>query len=123
MASRSATSRAKQRTARDRGPGAAITRDGRTFTVYANDLSAMDTRALRQELGMSFVGLLRAAKVDPDIDLLAAIEWMSRRVNGEQQLEYEQVALEWNYNTDFQVPKDLDADGDASPDADGLPET
>lgn len=120
MASRAGAARAKQRTVADRGPGVTIMVDGRTYSVFAKDLSALDTAALRRELGLSFRGLLEAGNTDPDIDLLAGVMWLSRRVAGESSLTYAEVASAFTYDTEVElVPEDEAAELLE----DGLPET
>jgi hypothetical protein len=56
---------------------------------------------LRRETGQSFRGLLKAAREDFDIDLFAALVWLSRRVNGERALSFETVAGELDYDSDY----------------------
>lgn len=91
--------------------GLTITVDGTAYTVRTGDLSALDTRALRKELGMSFVGLLDAFRKDPDIDLIAGVMWLSRRAKGEFSLTYDEVAGDLGYDLDISF------DGQEEPDA------
>lgn len=74
-----------------------------SYTVSAGDLSALDVRALRREHGLSFRGLMLALKSDPDIDLIAAIVWLSVRARGDQSLTFEDVAADLDYATDFDI--------------------
>lgn len=122
MASRAGTARATERAKKDRGAGVTIKVDGKRYSVFAGDLSALDTAVLRRALGLSFRGLLEAGQTDPDIDLLAGIVWLSRRVAGEITLRYEDVAADFDYDTDVALVDDDEADPDA-PDGDGLPQT
>lgn len=90
--------------------GISLTIDGAVYTVRAGDLSALDTRALRKELGLSFMGLITAFREDPDIDLIAGLMWLSRRVNGEQNLTYDEVAGSVDYSLDIAEAAEEDGD-------------
>lgn len=94
MVSRAAQARAKQRDLTDLGSFISVEVDGQKYLLAARDMTALDVRAMREELGYSFVGLLNQAKQDMDVDLLAGIVWMSRRINGEPLLTYAEVASE-----------------------------
>jgi len=83
--------------------GLSLTVDGRVYTVRAGDLTGMDAAALRREVGMSFMGLMKAMQSDPDVDLIAALMWLSRRIEGEKLLSYEEVAQEVGYDVDIDL--------------------
>ena len=83
--------------------GIAVTVDDRQYTVRAGDLSSLDAMHLRRETGFSFRGLMMAATRDPDIDIIAAIVWLSRRIDGELLLSYEDVAGEITYDSEFDI--------------------
>lgn len=117
MASRAATQRAAGKAEKDRGPGITVTHNGKKYSVFAKDLTALDARAMRQEIGLSFAGLLGAAGVDMDIDLLAGVVWLSRRVNGERELTYEEVAVGFTYDGEYDVDNATADDEDADPEA------
>lgn len=91
--------------------GVTIVVDGTRYTVRQGDLSALDSMALRRECGYSFVGLMRALYVDPDIDLIAAIVWLSRRIDGEVALPYAAVASELGYDSEIDVVEPEEGDG------------
>ena len=78
--------------------GIRIDLDGQVYEVRAGDLTALDTGALRRATGLSFLGLLEALGTSPDIDLIAAVVWLSRRLKGERGLPYEAVAEEMGYD-------------------------
>lgn len=88
--------------------GISIVVDGTTYTVRSGDLSSLDTLALRRTVGLSFAGVIRAMQSDPDIDLIAAIVWLARRVDGERGLEFEDVASEIGYDVDLDVLEDAE---------------
>ena len=91
--------------------GLSITVDGRTHTVRMGDLTALDAQALRRECGYSFMGLMRAFEADPDVDLVAAVVWLARRLEGERLLAYTEVASEIGYDVDIDlVPAEPEAD-------------
>ncbi|MGH9460368.1 MAG: hypothetical protein ACRD1X_04070 [Vicinamibacteria bacterium] len=83
--------------------GVSINVDGVDYTVRTGDLSALDAQALRKELGLSFIGLMKALQDDPDIDLIAGIVWLSRRVSGEPMLTYSEVAKDIGYDLEVKV--------------------
>ena len=83
--------------------GLTINVNGQEYTVRQGDLTAMDTSALRREVGLSFRGLLEQFTKDPDIDLVAAFVWLARRVDGELLLSFEQVASEMDYSLELDV--------------------
>lgn len=91
--------------------GIAVVVNGRRYAVRHGDLSAVDAMDLRRETGYSFVGLLNNMRRDPDIDQIAAIMWLSRRIDGEVGLSYLEVAQDVDYDVDIEVadpgPEDL----------------
>lgn len=87
------------------------------YEITAGDLTALDSRALRQQVGMSFPSLMAQAENDFDIDTLAALIWLARRVNGERDLSFEEVAGEVGY-ADLEG---LDFDAAPEPDEDDAP--
>ncbi|HUF98855.1 MAG TPA: hypothetical protein VMM60_12070 [Ilumatobacter sp.] len=95
--------------------GVSIAYDGKVYTVRAGDLTGLDSAALRRECGYSFAGLLKALTKDPDIDLIAALVWLSRRTDGEKLLSYDEVAAEIGYDSDIEVvdtePEDESPEG------------
>jgi hypothetical protein len=101
-------------------PGLSVSVDGKTYTVRESDLTAHDARALRLETGMSWRGLLDVASKDFDIDLLAALVWLARRLEGETDLAYEQVLDEVGYDSDLEI--NVDDQRTASPETGGSPE-
>lgn len=90
-------SKAKQDESMD--AGMSITLDGHTYTVQMGDLTALDARALRRETGYSFPQLMMVAASDAnDLDVLAAVIWFARYVNGEKSLTFEDVAGDITYD-------------------------
>lgn len=91
--------------------GIRITYEGQVYQVQAGDLNALDSQALRRELGLSFMGLLNALGTDPDIDLLAGVVWLARRVNGEVGLAYAEIAGQMGYEAldGFDIERVTDA--------------
>lgn len=78
--------------------GLKIAIDGTEYEVRRGDLTALDSRELRRQVGMSFVAVIRECGTDPDIDLIAAVVWLARRVKGEIHLTYNDVAAEMGYD-------------------------
>lgn len=83
--------------------GLTITVDGTAYTVVQGDLTSLDTMALRRETGYSFRRLLEAFRDDPDVDLIAALVWLSRRVQGERMLSFAEVADEIGYDVEIDI--------------------
>jgi hypothetical protein len=69
---------------------------------------------LRRETGFSFRGLMQAAAKDPDVDIIAALVWLARRIDGERLLSYEDVASEIGYDVDVEL---VEAEADDDPEA------
>jgi hypothetical protein len=93
-----------------RGLGIKVTANGADYEVYQGDLSALDVATLRRETGYSFRGLLTAARTDFDIDVFAALVWLSRRVNGERSLPFAAVADSLDYDSGFDSEDITDRD-------------
>lgn len=94
--------RRKSKAANADGLGLQITLDGRTYVVREADLTPHDVRALRKETGFSWAGLGRELQRDPDIDLIAALVWMARRLAGDE-VPYESVLDDLGYDSDLEV--------------------
>lgn len=92
--------------------GVTIIVDGVDYTVRQGDLTSLDTMALRRETGFSFRSLLASLQQDPDVDLIAALMWLSRRTDGEQLLSYADVARDVGYDIDVDV-REPEAEDDA----------
>jgi hypothetical protein len=122
MASQAGQARAKKRAAADRGPALTITVDGEVYSLVLKDMTALDVRALRAETGYSYNALARQAAADMDIDLLAAVVWMARRINGERDLTYDEVAAGIDYTADYTADSAAPDPPQATVGADDSPE-
>lgn len=77
--------------------GVRVVVDGDPFAVRLGDVTPQLARELRRTWGGSFNKLINELNDDPDIDSLAALIWLARRVAGEQvelddvEVTYEQV--------------------------------
>jgi hypothetical protein len=94
-------SRARSK-AEGESPGLKVELDGKIYIVRQSDLTPHDVRALRQETGLSWIGLGRALATDPDIDLVAALVWLKRRVDGDQ-VSYDEVLGSMSYDSDLNI--------------------
>lgn len=84
-------------------PGMQIEVDGRTYVVRESDLTPRDVAALRRETGFAgWIGLAAEAQRGFDLDVLAALVWLARRVKGEF-VPYETVLDEMSYESDLEV--------------------
>jgi len=97
MASRAGQQRAKAKAAEEEGISLTATVDGKVYKVAAKDLTAIDVREMRKQLGFSFMGLLRELQTDSDLDLIAGVVWIARRSQGERGLTYAEVAENMDY--------------------------
>jgi hypothetical protein len=88
--------------AKDTSPGMQIEFDGQTYVVRQSDMTGQDTRALRQEVGLSFAGLLKQMQTDPDIDLIAAFIWLARRIKGDT-VTYDSILDSIGYESEIDV--------------------
>lgn len=94
---------ARRRTARaDDSPGMKIEVDGRTFIVRQADVSPRQVRELRRETGFSWAGLGRELQRDPDLDLIGALIWLARRIDGED-VSYDDVLDGLSYDADMKI--------------------
>lgn len=94
--------------------------DGKTYVVRHAEMTGQDARALRQEVGLSFLGLTREIQADPDIDLIAAFIWLAGRQAGSDE-SYDDVLSRVNYdnasNIEFKQNSDKPKAEDDSPEA------
>lgn len=93
---------ARRRKANNDSPGMKIELDGRTYVVRESDISPHDIRALRSETGFSWAGLGRELQKDPDLDLIAALIWLARRIEGDE-VDYDTLLDELSYDSDMKI--------------------
>lgn len=90
--------------AQDDSPGMRIEVDGRTYVVREADLTPRDVAALRRETGFAgWVGLAAEAQRGFDLDVLAALVWLARRIDGELTVSYESVLDSLSYQSELNV--------------------
>jgi hypothetical protein len=95
--------RATRRKKADDSPGMRIEVDGRTYVVRESDLTPRDIAALRRETGFAgWIGLTTEAQRGFDLDVLAALVWLARRIDGDT-VAYESVLDELSYDSDLDV--------------------
>jgi hypothetical protein len=116
-----APQRGKSKT-KDTAPDFIVVVDGDEYPIHLNEISAFDATGLRHATGMSVAGVLSqlfSDGGDADIDLVAALVWLSRRQQGEQPLSYEKVARGITYEAEYSVrPGTEDDDPGEAPAAD-----
>lgn len=77
--------------------------NGRTHVVRESDLSPRDVAALRRETGFAgWLGLTQEAQRGFDLDVLAALVWLARRIDGET-VSYDSILDELSYDTDMKI--------------------
>lgn len=112
-------SRRKSVSKKDDSPGIQLDLDGRSYVVRESDISPHDIRALRKETGFSWAGLGRELAKDPDLDLIAALVWLARRIAGDE-VTYDSILDDLSYDSDLNVSVaggTKAAGGDDSPEA------
>jgi hypothetical protein len=109
----------KRKAKDDDSPGMKIELDGRTYIVRQADIGPKDIRALRSETGFSWAGLGRELQKDPDLDLIGALIWLARRIEGDE-VAYDDILEELSYDADMSISvedkRKTDPEGD-SPEA------
>ena len=99
------------------GAGVAITVGGVRYEISEGEVCGADVRDLRRATGYSFRGLLEAFTGDDgDLDHVASIVWLSRRMAGERHLSFDDVARDVTYDQ-LVAPEGDTNDGDNSPEA------
>lgn len=98
--------------------GVVVTTGAQTVTLRAGDLNALHSRELRRQVGITFPGLIVGLNEQAhfDIDLIAAVLWLRRLVDGED-VTYNEVAAETGYDS-LENLKIEDADPDTAEDDD-----
>lgn len=84
--------------------------DGVEYPLRVDEITAADAGALRQSTGLSVRAVTQAAEVDPDIDIIAALVFLSRRQNGAKSLAYAAVADAISYRSTIETDT-LEDDG------------
>ena len=91
--------------------------DGSEYPVWLSELSALDSAALRAETGFSVRAVLAAASDDPDLDVVAAIVWLSRRQAGDP-VSFAEVAAGIGYDAEFDTVTSVEESPTLDDDAD-----
>lgn len=82
-------------------PGLAITVDGTEHFICLSDLTAIDAKDFRAQVGVPLQAVFAGA-VGTDIDIIAGLVWLDRR-RTDQRLQYVTVASEMTFRTPFSV--------------------
>lgn len=78
--------------------GVRIRMDGQVYEIRAGDLNALDSLALKQQVGITFPQLVvETSAGNPDLVEFAAIIWLARRLAGERDLPFTEVAQDIDY--------------------------
>jgi hypothetical protein len=88
--------------------------DGERYSLRLDELSAHDTGLFRKATGISLRFALDALSTDPDIDIVAALVWLSERQAGRTK-SYSDLAKKIGYNIDLDVEKGVDEGDDEDP--------
>lgn len=68
------------------------------YEVRVGDLSGLDSLEFRRQVGVPFAKVMDEVEDNFDIDYLAALMWIARRVAGESALTYVEIASEVGYD-------------------------
>lgn len=111
---------ARRRKTGDTSPGMRIDYDGRSYVVRESDLTPRLIAELRRETGFAgWVGLASEAQRGFDLDVLAALIWLTRRIEGET-VTFEAVLDGMRYDADMDITVEDQrepTEGDNSPEA------
>lgn len=89
---------------------------GVRYPLAFDAISARLAGECRRACGMSPRELVENLRKSPDIDLVAALVWLSRRLNGDPKVTYDEIADEIGYDTELDFV-DPDGEQDDSPEA------
>lgn len=117
---RKVTRKTEEKRTSEHETGIRIVIDGEAHEVRLGDLTPSIALELRQQVGFSFLHLCQLINVDSDIDLVAAVVWLSARVKGEA-VRFADVSVTYDQMLadDFELGEtDVESvDGDAGPEA------
>jgi len=91
--------------------------DGTRLNVRVRDVKGSHDAALVASIGLDFMGLLSALSQRQGLDLLSAVVWFGRLVNGRDAGTYESVRDDFGYEDVINLDMDEPGVGD-----DGAPE-
>lgn len=96
--------------------GLRITLEDEVHEVRVGDITPAMARELRAKVGFGPMQLIRQCAVDPDVDLLSAFVWLSRRIAGEL-VRFEEVEVTYaqllSDGFDVSTPGDVEPDPEA----------
>lgn len=82
--------------------GVAIYINGKRYELRMGDVSALDAKAFREQVGEPFMKVM-SSEDDWDMDWIAGVVWLARRLDGERTLKFADVAGEIGYDTDIDM--------------------
>lgn len=113
-AARKVTRRTEERREGFLESGLRITIEGEAFELRLGDVTPAVALELRRKVGFGFHTLTQVLATDPDIDVLSAFVWVSRRCRGEDvSFEDVQVTYEQMLNDGFSIDQPNDTTGEA----------
>lgn len=75
--------------------------DGTTYDIDFTDLTAIDAKDFRREVGIPLMSVL-SNQEQPDLDVIAGLIWLARR-KGEPTLTFTEVATAINWSSDVDL--------------------
>jgi hypothetical protein len=97
------------------GAGLKATVDGVEYVVHVGEMSAVNRRLFRDQVGLAFSALASQPNLLDPVDLVAAVVWMARVIRGEK-LVYMAVASEFGLEDTESVDIDFVGAPDTTPD-------
>lgn len=102
MAQQARQTRRTRGAAKD-SPGMQIEYEGKTYLVRESDLTPRLVADIRRQTGFAgWTGLAQEAQRGFDLDVLAALIWLARRLEGEQ-VAFDAVLDGMSYDADLKV--------------------
>lgn len=111
---RKVTPRTKASREAELAKGLRIKLDGKWYEVTIGKLDSKLARELRTHIGIGPMQLIAQCATSPDIDLLAAFVWLSRRSDGDV-VAFDEVVVTYNQMLGEGFDMDLPDGGDDDP--------
>lgn len=98
--------------------GMRVTFDGQTYEVRMGDVTPQIARELRAQVGFGFIQLIEQMETVPDVDLVAALVWVARRIRGER-VSLDEIEIDYSdlFDADPQIVNADDEEEATGPEA------
>jgi phage tail tube protein FII len=99
---RKTTRRSEQARRQEQSRALRIDVNGKQYTLRFGDVTGVEAKAFREQVGVPFTKIMRNDE-DWDLDWIAGMVWLARRLDGERMLRFDDVAAEIGFDTEFDV--------------------